>query len=268
MNMVADFTNLDRFFFYFFLPAIIIVLLGGHRYYFKKKKPASKVFKISQDLIFGNFISVYLALATAIFLYFYILNIDILKDLKWELLTLIGMIFLSFPIGVGMGAHLVAVSLEKLRPPETVRKKEIIKALRFFHYPFSHNLSYSPMLLLAYLLTLLDLFKGRELEMTIMQTSLTILAGLGLGSAFGLLLIITKSHKLILPPMMVLLLSLLLATIGEARSISRHPVSLLFTTGLITSSFGIFIYKQTKFNLRPPVKRFVKHWFQWDIDIL
>jgi len=266
--MSPDLTTLDRFFFYFFLPTLIIAILGGHRYYFKRRKPVSKVFKISDDLIFGNFIAIYVALGIAIFLYFYILNIDILKDLKWELLTLIGMVLLSFPIGVGVGAHLVAVSLRKLKPYDSANKKEITKAVDFFHYLFSHNIVYSSILLIIYLLTLLDLFKGRSLELSLLQISLILFSGTVIGGVSAILFIITKSQKLILKPVLIILVSLLVVSIGETRNLIEHPVTLLATVAYSVVALGIIIYRQAGFNLRTPVKRLVKHWLQWDIDYL
>lgn len=266
--LITDFSPLDKFFFYFFLPTIVVFVLGVNRLYFRLKKPEERVFKISRELIWGNIVVSLAGFTIGLFLYFYILDLDASQAFKWDFLTLVGFILLSFPLGIGAGTHVVAVSVRKLLEAPAKNHLELTRAIHFFHYPFSHNAMFSSALLMGYLVALLDFFKGRSLDLNWFQIGLVVGSGVIIGTVAGILFIITKCHRLIWRTTVILLLSLGVMTLGESRTLVQHPVTLLFAVGFLTITVGILLYRQTQINLRPPVKRAVKKWLQWDIDYL
>ena len=266
--IITELSNLDKFFFYFFLPALVVFVVGGQRFYFRSKKPTAAIFRLSEELIFGNIVAAFVGSLIAIFLYLYILELDRLEHLKWEFLTLVGFVFLSIPIGIGIGTHVVAVSVRKLLDTQAKNAQEMARAIQYFHYPFSHNLMFSSALLLGYLLALLDFFRGRNLELNNLQIGLLVLSGVTIGAGAGILFIITKCHRLILRTTLILSASVFVLSLGESRTLIYHPIAFLFTVWCVTITLGILLYKQTRVNLRGPVKRMVKKWLQWDIDYL
>ena len=270
-------TNLDRFFFYIFLPTLTIFSLWGSRRYFKNRQPYyhhqkfhTRWIDISQKLILGGISLGLLFFTITTFIYLYILNIRLIQNLKWEFIILLTMIFLAFIYGVGIGAHIATLTFKMLLPRKQLGSdfQEFKKALNFYHYPFSHKLFYISFLLVIYLLTLLDLFKGKFIDLNHIQNFISLFTGIIMGTTGAVFSIITKTHNTVLKTCLVLLISLLIVSYMESKNILYHPVALLFTTFYATIVLSLLIQKQSRFNLRAPAKRLVKYWFNWDIDTI
>jgi len=243
------------------------VTLGGNRYYNKKRHLKTEKFRFTKEQILANIVAAILGVVIAVFLYFYVLQIRVFDEVGWEVLVLLSFVFLSIPIGIGSGTHLVTMSFVKLMSRKS-SDQELVKTLRFFHYTFSHQLFFIPGLLMFYLIALLDLFKGRSLDLHSLQFITIVVSGIILGAVSGILFIITRCHRLILPAVLVLTASLGFASLNESRNLFNHPVALLIAMMYTMITLGLVVYSQTKINLRLPVKRWIKHWLHWDIEYL
>jgi hypothetical protein len=125
---------------------------------------------------------------------------------------------------------------------------------------------YVSTLLALYVLTVLDIFQGKMLDLNYFYQGLAVICGIIMGSVGGVLTIITKSSSAVLKTCFIILISLFFLSINESRNITLHGVALLLTTFFATIFIGLVIAKQSKINLRPLIKRLVKYWLRWDIN--
>jgi hypothetical protein len=262
--------NLDRFFFYILIPTLTIYALWGSRHYFRSKQPYYKQNKKQstvQHIININIILGIIGHTFITLLYFYILSTEKIQALKWEIITLASLIFISFTLGIGIGSHLTTLSIKTVIPRLLdPRFKNFTQTLNYFHYPFSHKFMYVSTLLALYVLTVLDIFQGKMLDLNYFYQGLAVICGIIMGSVGGVLTIITKSSSAVLKTCFIILISLFFLSINESRNITLHGVALLLTTFFATIFIGLVIAKQSKINLRPLIKRLVKYWLRWDIN--
>lgn len=267
-SIMNEFNNIDKFLIYFFIPAFSIYMLLGSKHYFKHKKISSPGFHLSPDLLYGNIFAPIIGGLLVIAIYLYILNIQLIGNLKWEFVIISLLFFLGIPFGIGLGTHIAAISLEKVIPHPILEKNtELKRGLKYLHYPFSHRLTFLPGSLIFYALALFDLFKGKITDLNPFQIFVVVLVGYITSILFSIFCIITKTTKLMTITTTMLNVGILFATMNENRNLTNHIIALFISSIFFTLNINLLFYKFIKYyKLRKIIKDGVKKWFDWDID--
>lgn len=276
--MHPEFNYVDLFIVYAALPILAVIGLFGNRMYFKSKQSyfqstflKKSNFKLSRNLVLGNIgVGIFLVIIN-LSIYTYIINIRLFRPYQWELATIFFLTLLTLALGIGIGAHVTSISIKTHLSPNSqeLKKNQLFRqALHFFHYPFSHKLPYTAVLLMTYILSLLDLYKGKILQLNPFAYVSVTIAGIGIGLFTTVLFILAKTQKLMLSTVIILLTSIYLVSYNEALSILQHPISLMFTSIYWTILVTLILQKQSKVDIRTPSKKFIKKWFEWDIDVI
>lgn len=238
--------GLYNFFIYFILPTFALLLIFTNKYYYSKKQSQKMRFNMGDGVFFANIISPIVGLLIVLGLYTQILDIKFIGQIRWELLSILAITMLSLILGIGIGGHITAISIER-----TVSKQELNdefqRVLYFFHMPFGHIMTFVPATLIFYLLILLDLFKGRIVAVTEVQlASLTIFAIL-LGLFATATIIITHVTRVMLYTMVMLSATVFIALGAESITLLEHGSAYFFTILFVTCVFSLAIYRNIHF---------------------
>jgi len=195
-----------------------------------------------EGVFVGNIIAPIFGLLSILGIYSSILNFKDISFLRWEILAIFSITLLSFIIGIGIGAHIVSLLIEKSL--ENVKLSEKTKdTLYFFHWPFGHKMTYVPASLIFHILILLDIFKGVPYYLNNQETFLTIFFSIIFGGAMTIIFIITHVTRIMFYTLIITNFSLLYLYILENVNLREHLVALFFTYLSITMLILISIYR-------------------------
>lgn len=251
--------NINNFLLYFVLPFFTLILIFTNRYYYSKRQSEKMRFHMSENLLLSNIIVPILGLIVVIAIYAGILNIQFVSQLRWELLGIFTIAVLSLIVGLALGGHICALSVERsmklgLPTPETSR------VLYFFHWPFGHIASYIPATLIFYVLVLLDLFKGTSEPLVLHQQIILILCAGALGIASTIMLILTKSTRIMFYTLLVLSLSIVFVLRNENITLDEHLIAYFFSLLFFTTFVLLGMYRYIHF-LSLPLHRAIQSKF-------
>lgn len=199
-------------------------------------------FNMREDLFFGNIVGPIVGLIGILTLYAKILNIQYLSQLRWELLAIFTITLMSLLLGIGLGGHIAAVSIEKsLKNKKFTEETDNI--LFFFHWPFGHKLTYIPAALVIYVVVLLDLFKGTPEILKPHQEILLGLLAIGLAVATSISFIITHVTRIMFYTLLVLVSGLFFVLRYETVTLNEHPTSFFFVILCIAILLMMAIYR-------------------------
>jgi len=199
-------------------------------------------FNMREDLFFGNIVGPIVGLIGILALYAKILNIQYLSQLRWELLAIFTITLMSLLLGIGLGGHIAAVSIEKsLKDKKLTSESNDI--LFFFHWPFGHKLTYIPAALVIYVIVLLDLFKGSTEILKPHQELLLAILAIGLAIATSISFIITHVTRIMFYTLLVLISGLMFVLRYETVTLNEHPTAFFFATLCIAILFMTAIYR-------------------------
>ncbi len=234
--------NANSFFLYFVLPAFTLFLIFTNRYYYSKKDSRRMRFNMREDLFFGNIVGPIVGLIGILALYAKILNIQYLSQLRWEILAIFTITLMSLLLGIGLGGHIAAVSIEKsLKNKKFTEETDDI--LFFFHWPFGHKLTYIPAALVIYVVVLLDLFKGSPEILKPHQEMLLIVLATGLAIATSISFVITHVTRIMFYTLLVLVSGLFFALRYETVTLKEHPTAFFFAILCIAILIMMAIYR-------------------------
>jgi len=235
-----------NFILYFVLPALTLFLIFTSRYYYRKKQSQKMRFHMNEGLFFGNIIAPIVGMIAILGIYTTILNIQFLSDIRWELLTIFAIALLGLIIGIGIGGHIVAVSIEE-RIPKLLRVGELGRILYFFHWPFGHKVPYVPTILILYALILLDLFRGHNILLRENQFILLSISSVAVSVAATLNFIITNVTRVMYYAFLVLTLTIFAILNIESITLVEHAVAFFFTSTFIYSTIFVALYRYLPF---------------------
>lgn len=252
--------NANSFFLYFVLPAFTIFLIFTNRYYYTKKESQRMRFNMREDLFFGNIVGPIVGLIGILALYAKILNIQYLSQLRWELLAIFTITLMALLLGIGLGGHIAAVSIEKsLKDKQMTKETEHI--LFFFHWPFGHKLTYIPAALVIYVIVLLDLFKGSPEILKPHQELFLIVFATGLAIATSISFIITHVTRIMFYTLLVLVSGLMFVLRYETVTLKEHPTSFFFAVLCIAILIMTAIYRYIH-HFSKPLHRYIQSKFR------
>jgi len=213
-------------------------------------------FNMREELFFGNIVSPILGLIAVLAIYSNILNVRFVWELKWEMLVIFSITILSLVIGIGIGAHIAAVSIEKSMP-EDKPTPETSDVLYFFHWPFGHKLTFIPTALMFYLLLLFDLLKGTPDPLKLHQIALLTTCAVTLGVFSTIVFIITHVTRIIFFTFGTLLLSILLVLTLEDITLVDHVIGYFFTILYASVFIMVSIYRYIH-RISPKLHRYIQ----------
>ena len=220
--------NINSFFLYFVLPAFTLFLIFTNRYYYSKKESQRMRFNMREDLFFGNIVGPIVGLIAVLAIYGTILNIQFVRELRWELLSIFSITILTLLFGIGVGGHIAAVSIEKsLKNNEMTEETDHI--LYFFHWPVGHKLTYVPAALVFYVLVLLDLFKGVPEQLRSYQLVLLSTFSFALAIAAAISLIVTHVTRITFYTLLIISVSIIIMVNYESITLVKHSIAYFFT---------------------------------------
>lgn len=234
--------GLYNFFIYFILPAFALFLIFTNKYYYSKKQSQKMRFNMGEDLIFGNIIAPVVGLFLILCLYTEILDINFLSQIKWELLSLSSITILSLLVGIGLGGHIAAISIERA-VPKYFHHGEFKKILYFFHWPFGHIVPYVSSSLILYSLVLLDLFKGKAIPLSEYQIGILTFFGCLLGLVTAATMVITHVTRVMYYTFLLLTLTIFIVLGAESITLLDHGISYFFTSIFITCAVTLGMYR-------------------------
>lgn len=263
---MAILRSTDQFLFYFIIPSIIATAVIGSRLYNSRKQHHSKLFKLSQGIIIGNILTTFLGALILIFFYTYTLDMKPLYDIKWEFLTLTSIFLLAIPFGIGIGLHIAGVTLEMILRNELAKpeNKKLSKTIHYFHGELGHKIPIVTSLLMFYALTLLDIFKGQTIEMSFIHHTLSLTAGIVIGTFISIYAIMGKCLSTLAKASTVILASLVFVTANEARQINQHPIATIFTSSFAINVIGYILLRQKLLKIRKKIKSTFQYILKWD----
>lgn len=235
---------LNDFFLYVVIPVFTLFLIFTNRYYYTKKQSQKMRFNMREDLFFGNIVGPIVGLVIILAIYANIIKINTIEELRWEILAIFTIVLLILMLGIGLGAHIVAVSVEK-SIGKHLFEKETDRILYFFHWPFGHIMTFVPASLVCYVLVLLDLIKGEPEKLAQHQELILITFGLFLSTAASISFIITHVTRIMFYTMGILSLSILFVLSFEAITLNEHLIAYFFTVIFISSFFMMITYRYT-----------------------
>jgi len=197
---------------------------------------------MGEDLFFGNIITPIFALLIILGIYTEILDIDFIKEIRWEIITILTISILSLLAGIGTGAHIVSVSIERAKKMND-NNETFNRILYFFHWPFGHIASVVPSLLIVYLLILLDLFKGKIFLINDLQILILSVSGVALGLVLTGVTIATHITRMIYYTLLVISFSILLVLGAESITLLEHGTAYFFSLTFITTTVALGIYR-------------------------
>jgi hypothetical protein len=224
------------------LPAVTIISLITNRYYYNKKNTHKTRFNIPVDLFFGNFVASLVTICIMLGIYSYILNMSLLSGLQWEIATIYTMVFLAVVLGLGAGAHIVAVHIDRTLPKD-IRSKEVQKVIHFYHWPFGHRLTYIPIFLIVHILILLDLFKGSIVYLHSLQLLMLTVFAIISGIMTWIVFVITQSTRIMFYTFGVMIGSIFIMLNAETITLAEHEIAYFFTTVYIVAFVLLIAYR-------------------------
>ena len=246
--------SFDKFVLYFVLPATTILFVITNRFYYSRKETTKTRFNIPDDLFVGNILASLIVVIGSLGMYAYILNIRIIYEIKWEMLSLVTIAILALIIGLGTGGHIAALNIERTLD-ETEQSDKLKKVLHFYHWPFGHKLTYVPAFLIVYILILLDLFRGHFVILN--RFELLILSGFAIiaGLTAWITFVITHVTKLMFFTLAILLGSIMMILITETITLMNHQIAYFFTI-TFTSAWALLTLYRYSHHVSESV-----HWF-------
>lgn len=231
-----------NFILYFVLPAFTLFLIFTSRYYYTKKQSQKMRFHMNEGLFFGNIIAPIVGLIAVLGIYTTIVNIKFLSDIRWELLTIFAISILALIIGIGIGGHIAAVTIEE-KIPRLLRVGELGRVLYFFHWPFGHKVPYVPTVLILYALILLDLFRGHNILIKENQFILLTISSFAISIATTLNFIITRVTRVMYYAFIILSLTIFAVLNLEVITLAEHAIAFFFTSIFIYNIIFIALYR-------------------------
>ena len=197
---------------------------------------------MGEGLFFANIVSPIVGLFIVLGLYTQILDINFIGQIRWELLSILAITMLSLILGIGIGGHITAVSIERTIPNQTLNN-EFHRVLYFFHMPFGHIMTFVPTTLIFYLLILLDLFKGKIVAVTEIQLASLTIFGILLGLFATATIIITHVTRVMLYTMVIITTTIFIVLGAESITLLEHGSAYFFTTLFVTCVIALTIYR-------------------------
>jgi len=199
-------------------------------------------FNMNENLLVGNLVVPIVGLIVILSIYASILNIQFISELRWELLAIFSITILSLITGIGLGAHISSLSIERsmkfgLPTPETQR------ILYFFHWPFGHIAAYIPSILIFYTLILFDLFKGSRNGLQNHQMIILSMCAISLGLVATVMLIRTHATRIMFYSLLVLNITIVLALRNENITLDEHLIAYFFSLLFFTVFIALTIYR-------------------------
>ncbi len=231
-----------NFFLYFILPAFALLGIFTNKYYYSKKQSQKMRFNMGEDLFFANIISPIVAILLIMGLYIQILDIQFLGEIKWELMSILAITLLSLILGIGIGGHVTAISIERA-VPKYFQNGEFKRILYFFHMPFGHIMTFVPTTLILYSLVLLDLFKGKIVFISQLQLIVLTTFAILLGIVSSGTIIITHVTRVMLYTMVIITTTIFIILGAESITLLEHGSAYFFTTIFITCIISLTIYR-------------------------
>lgn len=234
--------NLSDFFLYIVIPVFSLILIFTNRYYYSKKESKKIKFNMTEDILYGNIIAPVILVAVTIGLYANILQLHFITELKWEFISIFMIVILVLLFGIGIGTHIVSVMIEKSLQDKEVNK-ESEKILYFFHWPFSHIMTFVPATLVLYVILIMDLVKGSPVKLEkfdlFFLTSFTVIF-----SALATFNFIkTHTTKIMFYTLGVLTLSIFVLLSFEKITLDKHIIAYFFTLTIMFSFLMTAIYR-------------------------
>jgi hypothetical protein len=234
--------NAERFFLYVGLPALTLLFIFTSRFYYSKKNSPNTRFYMPEGVFVGNIVAPFFGLLSILGIYSSILNFKDISFLRWEILAIFSITLLSFIIGIGIGAHIVALLIEKSLE-NSAQNEKTKDTLYFFHWPFGHKMTYVPATLIFHILTLLDVFKGVPYSLNNQEIILTIFFAIIFGATMTFIFIVTHVTRIMFYTLLITNFSLLYLYILENVNFKEHLVALFFSFLSVTMFFLISIYR-------------------------
>ena len=238
--------GLYNFFIYFVLPAFALLLIFTSKYYYSKKQSQKMRFNMGEDLFFGNILAPIVGLILILSLYIEILDIQFLSEIKWELLSLLSISMLSLFVGIGLGGHIVAISIERA-VPKYFHHGEFKRILYFFHWPFGHIVTYVPTSLIFYSLILLDLFKGKAITVSDYQIIILTFFGILVGIVITATIIVTHVTRVMFYTFLLLTITIFIVLSAESITLLEHGAAYFFTIIYVSCVIALGIYRNIHF---------------------
>lgn len=235
--------KLYNFVIYFIIPAFVLLYLFTSRFYFNRRHSQKMKYNMKEELLFTNIIVPIIGLILLLGIYVQIINIDFFMEIRWEIFSLFAISILVAFVGMGLGAHIVSLSIEQV-VPKPFRLGKFRDTLDFFHFPFSHILAYIPTVLIFYLFILLDLFRGKVLPVSDFQVLILTLFGVIVGFLFALTMVVTHLTRLMFYALLVLCISIFIVLTLESITLLEHAIAYFMTCFFITclTTLGIYRY--------------------------
>lgn len=212
-------------------------------------------FNLREDLFFGNIVGPIVGLIMTLALYSNVLNIRFVWELKWEMLVIFTITILSLIIGIGLGAHIAAVSIEKNMKNNTLTE-EGENFLYFFHWPFGHKLTFIPAALIFYVIVLFDLFKGTNQFLENHQAILITVCALTLSVFATVSFIVTHVTRIMFYTLGILSLSIGIVLLFEDITLREHLIAFFFTILYLGTFVMIALYRYTH-HISTPLHEYI-----------
>lgn len=235
-----------NFLLYFILPALVLFYIFTNKYYYSKKQSQKMRFNMGEDIFFGNIIAPIIGLFIILGIYIQILDIQFIGQIKWELLSILAITVLTLIVGIGIGGHIAAISIERV-VPKYFRHGEFKRILYFFHWPFGHIVPSVPTTLILYLLILLDLFKGKVVGISQYQFIILTFFGILAGIVGSGTIVISHVTRVMFYTMLLLSSSIFVVLGKESITLLEHGVAYFFTIIFITCALALGIYRYIHF---------------------
>lgn len=233
---------MNAFFLYFVIPAFTLFLIFTNRYYYTKKQSKKMRFNLREDLFFGNIVGPIVGLIITLAIYANVLNIRFFWELKWEMLVIFSIAMLTLILGIGLGAHIAAVSIEKSLEKTPV-EDETENILYFFHWPFGHKLTFVPTALIFYSIVLFDLFKGTPETLRDHQVFILAVCAVTLAAFTTVCFIVTHVTRIMYYTLGILSLSIGLVLLFENITLKDHLIAFFFTILYISIFVMVSLYR-------------------------
>ena len=201
---------------------------------------------MGEDLFFGNIIAPVIGLLFILGIYLEILDIQLIDEIRWELLSILAIVVLSLIAGIGLGGHIAAISIERA-VPKYFHHGEFKRILYFFHWPFGHIVPYVSTSLIFYSLILLDLFKGKIVPISQYQIVILTIFGFIIGIIFAGTTVITHVTRVIFYTLVILSLTIFLVLGAESITLLEHGSAYFFTIIFVTCTTTLCIYRYIHF---------------------
>lgn len=236
--------NINDFFLYIVIPTFSLAIIFAYRYYYSKRDSTKMKFNLSEDILYTNIIMPVMMLVLIMILYANILQIDLISELKWELLSIFMIVILVLLFGIGIGSHVVSVMLEKSLQPKEL-DEESSKILYFFHWPFSHIMTFVSTNLVFYVILVMDLVKGTPFELGKFDLFFLTLFAVIVSIFITIIFIRTHTTKIMFYTLSVIILTVFFLLSFERITLSEHIIAYFFTILMISTLFLTIIYRYT-----------------------